>query len=782
MKEQWPRIYLLDGFEIDAAQLCLRRNGEEQHLRSKTFQVLLYLLEQRNRLVTKNELIERIWPDTSVTDNTLEQCLAEIRRVLGDNSRQPRFIKTIPRAGYRFIGAVEEVNGKPTGLADKSLAALTPDTPRKTPAQETRSRISSRSILIGSAVLMVALAAIGVWYLKRSSSTKASLVNTTLTQDPTRRPVAVMFFDNESGNADLDWLREGLSDMIITDLSRSNKLAVLSRQQLHVLLAREGHNKTEKIGLDEAINLGRQTQANLLVLGSFAKLGDQIRIDVHLHDARDGQLLTAERLVVDQPAQILTQVDLLSVKLAAYIAGTKPPAANLGAPGVLTNSLEAFRYYSLGVEKAQGLRNDEAVKLLQKAVALDPKFAMAYARLGYVNGVTGNAPDKAKPYLEKAFQFSDRLTDKDQLQIQAWYAIVNFDYAGAIDAFRKIVSAYPLEVEAYRRLGLLLKGEVRFQEALEVLKQALVIDAADKDLYNALALIYAEMGDHEHAITMAQHYVQLAQEEPNAHDSLALTFEWAGNYDEAIHEYERALQLKPDFEIAMVHLGNVYFQQGRYRAAIEEYNRYLQAAPTDAERTRGYSAIGYVELKRGDLAAAEVAVSRAAKYDKQGYGLPYLLALARNDLPAAAKLKAELENTRSNDRGIRPSLRPFYLCRGMLALKSNESDEALADFKQLIGHRPQIWNLDASEDSLANAYLELRRFDEAIAEYQRIQKLNPNYPLLHYHLGQAYAGKGQPDQARAEYQQFLQIWKDADADLPEVMAARKSLGVPAQGQ
>src|SRR5215471_8929727 len=152
MKEQWPRIYLLDGFEIDAAQLCLRRNGEEQHLRSKTFQVLLYLLEERNRLVTKNELIERIWPDTSVTDNTLEQCLAEIRRVLGDNSRQPRFIKTIPRAGYRFIGADEEINGNRAALADKSLAASLPDTPHETPAPETRSRISSRSILIGSAV------------------------------------------------------------------------------------------------------------------------------------------------------------------------------------------------------------------------------------------------------------------------------------------------------------------------------------------------------------------------------------------------------------------------------------------------------------------------------------------------------------------------------------------------------------------------------------------------------------------------------------------------------
>jgi len=775
MSQQSQRIYRLEGVEVDAGQLCVTRNGEEQHLRSKTFQVLLYLLEKRDRLITKNELIERIWPDTAVTDNTLEQCLAEIRRVLGDNSRQPRFIKTIPRAGYRFIGAVDEISGDRRKAAGKTLRASTSAERDRTRAAVGGSRFSPYRILIGTGILLVALATFGGWYIKQTSPERRSLVTTTLTQDPNKRPVAVMFFDNESGSADLDWLREGLADMIITDLSRSNKLAVLSRQQLHVLLERTGHNQTEKIGLDEAINVGRQTQAKLLVLGSFAQLGQQIRIDVHLHDARDGQLLTAERLVVDQPAQILTQVDLLSIKLAGYIGGAGPAVTNVGAPAVLTSSLEAFRYYSLGVEKAQALRNDEAENLLQKAVALDPDFAMAYARLGYVNGVTGNAPDKAKPYLEKAFQFSDRLTEKDRLQIQAWYAIVNYDYAGAIEAFRKIVSAYPLEVEAYRRLGLLLKGEVRFQEALEVLKQALVIDAADKDLYNAMCLIYSEMGDHQDALAMAQHYVQLAPDEPNAHDSLGLTYEWAGRYDEAIQEYERALQLKPNFEIAMVHLGNVYFQQGRYHAAIEEYNRYLAAAPTDIERARGYSAIGYVELKQGDLAAAERSASQSLKYDKLGMGLPYLLALERNDLSKAIKLKEDSENTRANERGLRASLRPFYFCRGLLALKSNADDEAIDDFKKTVSHRPQTWNLDASEDCLANAYLHLRRFDEAIAEYQRIQRLNPNYPLLHYHLAQAYEGKGQREQAHDEYERFLQTWKDADADLPEVLTARKSL-------
>jgi len=136
------------------------------------------------------------------------------------------------------------------------------------------------------AILLIVVAAIAVLYLMRPRPAHQSLVSATIGQDPTKHPIAVMFFDNESRSLDLDWLREGLAHMIISDLSRSNNLVVLSRPQLHVLLERIAHKPSEKISLDEALNIGRLTQAKVLVLGSFAKLGEQIRIDAHLHDAR----------------------------------------------------------------------------------------------------------------------------------------------------------------------------------------------------------------------------------------------------------------------------------------------------------------------------------------------------------------------------------------------------------------------------------------------------------------------------------------------------------------
>src|SRR5687767_14460593 len=108
MKVLSKQIYRFDGIEVDPSQGCLRHNGEEISVRQKSLQVLVYLLEQRHRLVTKDELIERIWEGQAVTDDALVQLIKEIRHSLSDNPSQPRFIKTVPKAVYRFIATVEE--------------------------------------------------------------------------------------------------------------------------------------------------------------------------------------------------------------------------------------------------------------------------------------------------------------------------------------------------------------------------------------------------------------------------------------------------------------------------------------------------------------------------------------------------------------------------------------------------------------------------------------------------------------------------------------------------
>jgi tetratricopeptide (TPR) repeat protein len=151
-------------------------------------------------------------------------------------------------------------------------------------------------------------------------------------------------------------------------------------------------------------------------------------------------------------------------------------------------------------------------------------------------------------------------------------------------------------------------------------------------------------------------------------------------------------------------------------------------------------------------------------------------ALDQRDMARAANLKKMLfQNVPYPERGAKNELRSsdFYL--GTLALRAKQPDDAIGHFKQALRHLPPSSGLDLYEDCLANAYLELGRLDEAITEYHRILQLNPNYPLVEFHLGQAYERKGKAEQARAAYQRFLQNWNGADEDLPEIADAKKEL-------
>ena len=126
-------VYRFADVEVDAARGCIKLRGQEVHLWQQTFQVLLYLLERRERLVTKEELFEHIWKDAAVTDNALLQCIFDIRRSLGDDSRHPRFIKTFPKVGYRFIGPVEEsYTEHPTTIEIEEINAVRIEFEQKT--------------------------------------------------------------------------------------------------------------------------------------------------------------------------------------------------------------------------------------------------------------------------------------------------------------------------------------------------------------------------------------------------------------------------------------------------------------------------------------------------------------------------------------------------------------------------------------------------------------------------------------------------------------------------
>jgi tetratricopeptide (TPR) repeat protein/DNA-binding winged helix-turn-helix (wHTH) protein len=790
------QIYRCEDVEIDPSLGCLKRSGLEQHLRQQSFHLLVYMIERRQRLISKEELIANFWQDAAVTDNAVVQCIKEIRKVLGDDPHEPRFIRTIHKIGYRFIAdVVEETVAVEARHPAVEIERVGPAHPHDTLAAEAIVAGSETMALKAVTIrdphthlkqwlrwIVLGLAATGGLVLAWSVLRRPPVprVEVTLPSVPGRKALAVMFFENQSAKPNLNWLSEGLADMFITDLARFDKLTVLSREQLHLLLERSGRKPQSGMHLDDALDIARKSRADAFLLGSFLTLGDKILVNTRLFETGSGQLLAADQFEVDQLADLLARIDLLSPKLAAHL-GTAPPDLRhqAGLAEAMTNNLEAYRYYSLGVSKAQAFQNAQAIALLRKAIQLDPRFAMAYARIGYAYSVTDFVPEKGRPFLAKAIELSDHLAPKDRLYVTAWYAIARQDYPGAIRTLQQIVAQFPSETEAYTRLARLLYGEERPQETIAVVRQGLAADPESGDLYNVLGICYLGLGRYDEAIGAHQHYALLAPSEPNAHDSLGMSFQQSGKYENAAAEFNAALSLDPEFEPAIIHLGDVYFQQGRYRDALRQYQRYIQVTGSDAARAVGYSSLAQVYWRQGDLNRAESAAQNETRFAKGAVWSELLLALERDETGKAEALKGRFlkyfQDVPYPGRGSRDERRSYEYYLGALAFREKQPSGAIAHFQAALRHLPPTSGQDLYEDCLANAYLELGRLDEAISEYQRVLRLNPNYPLAQYHLAQAYRRKGQTQEARAAYERFLQTWKSADTDIPEVLEARKAL-------
>jgi tetratricopeptide (TPR) repeat protein len=787
-------IYRFDGIELNTALGCLQRDGSERPLRPKSYQLLVYLIENRQRLVTKEELIEHVWANAAVTDDALVQVIVELRRALGDDSRRPHFIKTIPKAGYRFIGAVEAVyTDNAPALSFEEITAIEYEYREEirddaiSPAREIAAVIAPpaerrwfQSHLARAIIAIVAVALMaGLWIVlqKRLTHQGSAVAELPLPQVPGRRTVAVIFFDNQSESRDLDWLREGLADMLITNLSRSARLTVLGRQQLHLLLERRGYGDATHLHLDDALDIARRIHAETIVMGGFTRLGDRIRVDAALHDAATGQFIAAESFTTDRPEQILTQVDLLSLKLASHLGDDATEGERRAPLGeVMTSNLEAYRCYSLAVERAQAYHTAEALALLEQAVRLDPEFAMAYARIGYTFAlVRVNEGARAQAYLERAFQLSHRLTEKDRLYINAWYAAARHDTDSAVRWLKEIIARYPLEVEAYLRLGYFYQST---EAAITTYRQGLLIDPEAKAIYNAMGFSLYAMGRYDEAIAAHQRYVQLAPTEANAHDSLGMTYNEAGRFDDALFEFRRALEINPQFHFARLHLGDVFFRIGRCRDAISAYKGYLEVAPSDWDRAQAYNRLALVYLSKGDVAQATIAARQEIRY-RNNFGGLLRVALASGEIPQANRLLSDLlNNTEDKSTSGVPTVlqaKSLELLRGIVALKSGQGDEAIKILRAACEQAPMLWNVDGGELSLAESLLEMGRVEEAVSECERLIARNPTSPLLRFRYAQALERRGDSERARTEYRRFLDAWKSADRDLPEVIAAERAL-------
>lgn len=613
MESLVPPLIRFAGIEIDPERECVRVGGVEQRLRPKTFEVLLYLIENRGRAVPKSELFQAVWSGAAVTEDTLVQSIVEIRKALGDDPRAPQFIQTIPRVGYRIIAPPIEEQAQEPEPEPKLLDVVPP--PPAAPAPRRRPWIAL-------ALVAIAIASLAGWFALRKSSSFAE--------------------QRASG----PWR------------------------------------------------------------------GDR-----------------------------------------------------------MTDNLEAYEAYWRGVAAADGLQNEEAVAHFERAIALDPGFAMAYARIGYTYAVTWNQNARANPYFVKALAAGDRLSDRERLYVLGWQSISAREYTRAIDHFRLLISRYPTDTEAYARLGRLLMGEERASEAVPVLRRGLAVDSDVAELHNTIGIAYSQLGEHARAIEHHQKYVSLRPREANAYDSLGMSYNWAGQYERALDAYNTAARLDPRFEVALVHRANTFWMMGRNREALRELQRFIDVAPLALDRARGYSEMVILQYALGRIDPEHLRRARALSPDPTPVNI--LAAIDRGDRTEAARLVESMRSSNVAGRGVREPLRLRSYVRTEAARFAGDEARALEQARETLRHIPPTFLANDFEDTLADTLAAFGRHREAAEEYRRILRLNPNRGRTRYKFARSLDALGHRAEARREYQRFLDVWKGADADAPEIVDAKR---------
>ena len=407
---------------------------------------------------------------------------------------------------------------------------------------------------------------------------------------PVEHSIAVISFENQTGERSYDYLQKAIPNLLITSLEQSRNIRVVTWERMHDLLEQMGKGEVEIIDPDLGFELCRRNGIEALVLGSFVKAGEMFATDVKVLDATTKNLLKSTSSRGRGVDSILErQIDELSREVSKGIGlpARTIEEAKVRIADVTTTSMEAYDNFLKGKEAHNKFYYEEAREYLEKAVELDPQFAVAYLYLGSVHSDL-QSRDAQEEALKRAKEYSGKATEKERLFIEAQYAyIVERDSEKRFHILKELVEKYPKEKEAHYELGLVCQLRDLFEEALDEYHQALELDPNWGYVLNSLAYTYSDMGNYEKAIEYFEKYAAVSPGDANPIDSLAEQYFRMGRLDEAIANYEKALDIKPDFSVGF-RIAYVYALKEDYVESMKWVEQYISSVPSPGNKAEGF--------------------------------------------------------------------------------------------------------------------------------------------------------------------------------------------------
>jgi DNA-binding winged helix-turn-helix (wHTH) protein/tetratricopeptide (TPR) repeat protein len=793
-----PRRFRIKDFELDAATGELRMAGALVKLQPQPFRVLLLLVERAGQLVTREEIQRCLWKDSTFVDfeHGINFSINQIRAAFGDSAEKPRYVETLPRRGYRFIGRLEQAP------IPKQL-----DTSVLEQTVSRKGRISGMvfTLVAAGALVCLILALLWQWlpWARKAAATNG------------RRAVAVIDIQNLSQDPSLNWLGDGVVDLLTTDLAQARNLDVISSERVRNLIA---HHVKPGQGLleSQAQLVAQKAGADVFISGGLLKMGQGFRLNLRVQDTASGKVILAERVEGDSPQAVFSMVD----QTTAHIVSQLSPSEGHARPNAasLTSNLQALHAYEEGISYINRVLYDRAAASLRRATELDPQFAMAYYQLAEL--LPGYR--ERREALMRASQLAERqgLPEQQKLLIRARQLGTDSRFEEAVETFRTIVNRFPKEIEPRVQLGGLLLTQGRLTEAAAVLEEAAKLDDANQSIiWNSLAYTYALQGDVSPALNAVDKYAAaLPPNDPNPIDTRADIYAIGGQFDKALQEFKRNVESHPDFSMARPKVALVYLLAGGNRQA-EEAARIAYRKARGLDRAFARSVQGDVALGRGDLALAAKYYEQAARLFETDYPLKaraeswkaaeiYFeqrepgMALAwakRTSVFGAAEVRGvahlvlnnreEAEQEFTAARTAMVSFFSEYLVEKFLALDRLRAASYSSQWRQLIAGWPELPGDIKQQYAFfpGRAYAELALFPQAEGELRSaLRFVMPGTlaggdsdflcdQLTHFYLGKVLEQEGKKADALKSYRAFLSHFEHSTAHLPQIGEARGAI-------
>lgn len=589
--------------------------------------------------------------------------------------------------------------------------------------------------------------------------------------------LAVMHFENNTGDANLDHWRKALSDLLIADLSQSKYIAVLSGEELYNILEEKNLLDVKSYSSRALEEVSSRAGVQYVLVGKMMMAGDTIRIDTILQEAKTGKTVGSERVEGQGEDSFFAMVDELTRKVKTDFKLTEEQIASdidKEAGTITTTSPEAYKYYRDGAKFFLTGDYPNSIAMMEMAVGIDPEFAMAYRTMAsaYENlGYGAEASDR----LKSAFDLRDRVSDRERYYIQGtFFGRSEETYDQAIEAYNALLELYPEDGIGNTNLGWLYLTLEQWDQAIEYFETLQKNRDEAIQTYEALATVYMAKGQNDRAVDVLEYFLENIAENAAIHVALARVYVAQGKYDLAQSEADKIFSLDPTHFRNFSLKGDLYFYQGDLAKAESEYQKLLETKEPSAHNA-GLRRLAALYVLQGKYAEAleqlEQGVDLGDMLGETSWKAWFLLYMAyvhlRSENLDDALVACENSKNVAMKSGDADLLRRALHMRGLIQLERDEKDNAqktAEELRALIVNGMAKKAIRYSHNLFGTIKLKEDDLIAAVKELELAQSLLPaEYDEDHgqafflYPLAGAYRDAGNVDAARQEYEKILSL-------------------------